>query len=253
MFVVMAVVLIFRPYGLLGREEAPGEARPGRRTGTAPLGARSTADSCGASSSRSSWPCWRRCLLSGSTISRSVLVMADDGHHRLSLRRQPALHAIGLGGNGLLRSCRLLRWWRLRGGAPGALRWTRRWNWRFLLAPTASLGSWRVIWSVGSAFGSDRRLLRHVESWPSRSSLWSVVYPVGVELTGGDDGILGIWPSAWASRAPRVYYYLTLVIACAGGIVACCATCRPCRPSVMPCGLAATRNAAFEAAAPGST
>ncbi len=35
-----------------------------------------------------------------------------------------------------------------------------------------------------------------------------------VELTGGDNGLVGIWPSAWASSRV-VYYYLTLVVAVA--------------------------------------
>lgn len=32
------------------------------------------------------------------------------------------------------------------------------------------------------------------------------------ELTGGDDGLLGLWPSAWAD-SPSAYYYLTLALA----------------------------------------
>ncbi len=46
--------------------------------------------------------------------------------------------------------------------------------------------------------------------------LWSIVFQ-WTSLTGGDDGILGIWPSAWAQG--RVYYYLVLVLT-VGGIVA---------------------------------
>ena len=43
---------------------------------------------------------------------------------------------------------------------------------------------------------------------------WSVAFQ-WVELTGGDNGILGVWPDAWAS-AKLVYYYLALAL-CAGG------------------------------------
>jgi branched-chain amino acid transport system permease protein len=46
---------------------------------------------------------------------------------------------------------------------------------------------------------------------------WSIVYQWG-SFTGGDDGILGIWPSAWVSDKV-VLYYLTMVI-CIGGILA---------------------------------
>jgi branched-chain amino acid transport system permease protein len=46
---------------------------------------------------------------------------------------------------------------------------------------------------------------------------WSIVFQWG-EFSGGDDGILGIWPAAWASEK-IVFYYLTLIL-CLGGILA---------------------------------
>lgn len=45
---------------------------------------------------------------------------------------------------------------------------------------------------------------------------WSIVFQWG-EFSGGDDGILGIWPAAWASEK-IVFYYLTLIL-CVGGIL----------------------------------
>ena len=45
--------------------------------------------------------------------------------------------------------------------------------------------------------------------------VWSVVFQWH-EVTGGDDGIVGVWPAAWASSR-LVYYYLALGI-CAGGV-----------------------------------
>ena len=45
---------------------------------------------------------------------------------------------------------------------------------------------------------------------------WSIVFQWDA-ATGGDDGILGVWPSAWASDR-MAYYYLTL-IAGVGGII----------------------------------
>ncbi len=44
--------------------------------------------------------------------------------------------------------------------------------------------------------------------------LWSIVFQWG-EVTGGDDGILSIWPSAWASSA-TAYYYVVLVLGVGG-------------------------------------
>jgi len=46
---------------------------------------------------------------------------------------------------------------------------------------------------------------------------WSIVFQWG-SVTGGDDGLLSIWPAAWASDK-IVFYYLTMVI-CIGGILA---------------------------------
>ena len=45
--------------------------------------------------------------------------------------------------------------------------------------------------------------------------LWSVAFQ-WTEVTGGDDGIVSIWPSSWASES-IVYYYLVLVLG-GGGI-----------------------------------
>ncbi|MEN8243841.1 MAG: ABC transporter permease [Thermodesulfobacteriota bacterium] len=45
---------------------------------------------------------------------------------------------------------------------------------------------------------------------------WSIVFQWG-EFTGGDDGILSIWPSDWASEK-IVFYYLTMIL-CLGGIL----------------------------------
>jgi branched-chain amino acid transport system permease protein len=45
---------------------------------------------------------------------------------------------------------------------------------------------------------------------------WSIVFQWG-EFTGGDDGLLTIWPSDWASEK-IIFYYLTMVL-CIGGIL----------------------------------
>ncbi|ESR23079.1 ABC transporter permease [Lutibaculum baratangense] len=41
--------------------------------------------------------------------------------------------------------------------------------------------------------------------------LWSIAFQ-WVPVTGGDNGILGVWPSGWAS-SPATYYWLTLAVA----------------------------------------
>ncbi len=44
--------------------------------------------------------------------------------------------------------------------------------------------------------------------------IWAVMFQA-VSVTGGDNGILGVWPAPWAAR-PQVFYWLTLAI-CTGG------------------------------------
>ncbi len=44
--------------------------------------------------------------------------------------------------------------------------------------------------------------------------VWAVMFQA-VSITGGDNGILGVWPAARAA-APRIYYWLTLAICTAG-------------------------------------
>ena len=46
--------------------------------------------------------------------------------------------------------------------------------------------------------------------------LWSLVYQWG-EFTGGDDGLVDIWPAAWLNNT-SIYFYFTVVIA-VGGIL----------------------------------
>ncbi len=44
--------------------------------------------------------------------------------------------------------------------------------------------------------------------------VWAIMFQA-VSVTGGDNGILGVWPAAWATD-PRTYYWLTLAICTAG-------------------------------------
>ena len=46
--------------------------------------------------------------------------------------------------------------------------------------------------------------------------VWSVVYQWD-DLTGGSNGVIGVWPSAWLS-SKTAYFYLALVL-CAGGVL----------------------------------
>jgi branched-chain amino acid transport system permease protein len=46
--------------------------------------------------------------------------------------------------------------------------------------------------------------------------VWAIMFQA-VSVTGGDNGILGVWPAAWATD-PRIYYWLTLAI-CSIGVL----------------------------------
>ena len=47
--------------------------------------------------------------------------------------------------------------------------------------------------------------------------VWAVAFQAS-DITGGDNGVLGVWPAAWAAD-PRVFYWVTLAL-CAGGTLA---------------------------------
>ena len=47
--------------------------------------------------------------------------------------------------------------------------------------------------------------------------VWAAMFQA-VEITGGDNGILGVWPAAWAAD-PRVFYAMTLVLAVAATLL----------------------------------
>ncbi|MCA8867882.1 MAG: ABC transporter permease [Rhodobacteraceae bacterium] len=74
--------------------------------------------------------------------------------------------------------------------------------------------------------------------------LWSLVYQWG-EFTGGDDGLLNIWPSDWLNDT-TVYYFLTLIIG-VGGILLL----RHAAHSPFGYGLRAARDSARQAEAMG--
>jgi branched-chain amino acid transport system permease protein len=44
--------------------------------------------------------------------------------------------------------------------------------------------------------------------------VWALAFQWG-DLTGGDNGVLGVWPDAWAADA-RIFYWMTLAL-CVGG------------------------------------
>ena len=205
MFVVMAVVLIFRPWGLLGRPEAPGQHG---QVGPPepPL--------------RSPPP---RLRAAGFALLAALLALpafADDFTLVLAVEIvimalfAASLHfAMGPGGmvsfghaaffgGGAYAAALLVKY----AGSPMEV--------ALLFAPAmagvlALVFGWFCVRLTGVYLAMLTLAFAQVG--------WSIVFQWG-EVTGGDDGILGIWPSEWASD--RLAFYYLSVLASAGGILA---------------------------------
>lgn len=204
MFVVMAIVLMIRPYGLFGREEAPGEhgqvGEPEKPI--KPMGK------------------WGKILallllvflfvLPQFTVKFIPILLTDV---ILACLFAASLHfMLGLGGMVSFGHAAFFG-----AGAYGAALMVHYastpMELALLMAPlaagfTAFIIGWFCIRLTGVYFAMLTLAFAQL--------LWSIVFQWG-EFTGGDDGIVGIWPSAWASDT-TVYYYLTLVIG-VGGIL----------------------------------
>ena len=204
MFVVMAVVLMLRPYGLFGRPEAPGEHG---QVGEPEQPIR---------------PLSRRGRLLAATLlfalialpfiadKFSVILMIDviivclfaaSLHFMLSLGGLVSFGHAAFFGGGAYAAALMVHY----AGTPMEL--------ALLLAPLAAgmlaiIIGWFCIRLTGVYFAMLTLAFAQL--------LWSIVFQWS-DVTGGDDGITSIWPSDWASES-IVYYYLTLTI-CAGGIV----------------------------------
>ncbi|HUN46202.1 MAG TPA: branched-chain amino acid ABC transporter permease, partial [Stellaceae bacterium] len=200
-FLVMAAVLILRPNGLLGRATARARGAAGLRE---PLISAAP-------------PALRR--LAWAALGVALIVPLFAGDYAVSILTELAifvlfaasLHFImgpggmasfghaayfGLGSYGVALA---VRFWALP--MAGALP----------LAPLlAGVGGLIFGWFVVRLSGVYLAML----TLAFAQIVWSVAFQ-SVSLTGGDNGILGVWPSEWA-RGRLTYYYLALVL-CLGG------------------------------------
>lgn len=202
MFVVMAVVLTLRPHGLLGREETPG-AQASIGPPQTPLAPLATPGRIAVS-----------ILLLGLALaplagSPFVIVLLIDV--LIVALFAASLHFIlGLGGLVSFGHAAFYG-----GGAYAAALFVHhaagRMELALLMAPLAAgflalIIGWLCLRLTGVYFAMLTLAFSQL--------LWSVAFQ-WTEVTGGDDGILNVWPSGWAS-ATTAYYYLTLVLATAG-------------------------------------
>lgn len=202
MFVVMAIVLIVRPYGLLGREEAPGDhGQVGEpEQPIAVLG-------------------WQGRWVVGILFAALLLLplfvgkfgtalmieifivclFAASLHFMLSLGGLVSFGHAAFFGGGAYAAALLVQY----ASTPMEL--------AILLAPLAAgclaaIIGWFCIRLTGVYFAMLTLAFAQL--------VWSIAFQWS-DVTGGDDGIVGIWPSTWASTS-FVYYYLTMVVACGG-------------------------------------
>ena len=232
MYIVMAVVLTIRPFGLLGSEEAQGEhgqqGQPAR-----PL---------------KPWSNRARLIAAGLVLALALIplfgfkflpVLLTDVF--IACLFAASLHFIlGLGGLVSFGHAAFYG-----AGAYAAALMVHYVNTpmelSLVLAPLAAgfaalIIGWFCIRLTGVYFAMLTLAFAQL--------LWSVAFQWG-DFTGGDDGMTSIWPSPWASGT-TVYYYLVLIIG-TGGIIAL----RHMAHSPFGYALRATRDSALRAEATG--
>ncbi|MEM8836866.1 MAG: ABC transporter permease [Pseudomonadota bacterium] len=204
MFVVMAVVLMVRPYGLLGREEVAGEhgqvgepERPikpasprARMVVAAGLALLATVPLFGGN--------FTQILITDIVI---FCLFAASLHFILGLGGLVSFgHAAYFGGGAYVAALLVSL-----AGTPMEI--------AFLLAPIgAGLGAVIIGWLCMRLTGVYFAML----TLAFAQLLWSLVYQ-WTEVTGGDDGIVDLWPSDWLNGT-TTYYYFTLLLG-VGGIL----------------------------------
>lgn len=204
MYVVMAIVLTVRPYGLLGREEVVGEhgqvGEPERPIKPAGTGVRLVIVFV---------------LLALMTLplagSHFLVILATDIiifclfaaslHFLLGLGGLVSFgHAAYFGGGAYVAGLLVVH-----ADAPMEL--------AFILAPLgAGLAAFIIGWLCLRLTGVYFAML----TLALAQLLWSLVFQWD-EFTGGDDGLVDIWPAAWLSEA-NAYFYFTVVVG-VGGIL----------------------------------
>jgi branched-chain amino acid transport system permease protein len=200
-FLVMAVVLIVRPYGLLGKPGSehgapPEPERPLRLLGTPGLAAL--------------WAVVALVAVSPLVADNFTVILLIDLmvatlfavtlHFIMGVGGMVSFgHAayLGLGAYGAALGVSLL-------GLPMEL--------AILAGPVAgALGALVFGWFCVRLSGVYFAML----TLAAAQIVWGIVYQ-WQEVTGGDDGIVGVWPSEWA-RSDIVYFYLAFVL-CLGGV-----------------------------------
>ena len=204
MFVVMAVVLIIKPYGLLGRVEITGEhgqvGEPERPI--APFGPRGKLLVGLVLLGLAALPVFGSKFALVLTIDIIIVCLfAASLHFILGLGGLVSFGHAAYFGGGAYAAALMVHY----ASSPMEL--------ALILAPLlagllAIIIGWFCIRLTGVYFAMLTLAFSQL--------LWSLVFQWG-EVTGGDDGMVDIWPSSWASDT-TVYYYVAFIIGI-GGII----------------------------------
>lgn len=203
-FVVMAAVLAVRPWGLLGRPDAALRlAGSGGRRTWRPLDARGRALAAAAIVAAALLPLVAGSYLIGVATEILIFVLFAASLHLLMTGGGLASfgHAafFGLGAYAAALAVK-------DAGASMA--------WALAAAPVAGLVAaalfgWFCVRLSGITFAMITLAVAQL--------VWAVIFQWNA-VTGGDNGLLGVWPASWASD-PRIFYGLTLAITVAGVVL----------------------------------
>ncbi|WPH14307.1 ABC transporter permease [Variovorax paradoxus] len=201
-FIVMAIVLVWRPWGLLGRPQAPSryvgmQEEPLRRASkgylwlVAALGMALMAMPLLTADSPYTTVLMIDLLIAALFAASLHFIMGPAGMHSFG-------HAayFGLGAYGAALLVRA-------SGMPMEL--------ALIVAPlVAAIGAFVYGWFAVRLSGVYLAML----TLAFAQITWAVVYQWD-SFTGGSNGLTGVWPSEWLSDK-RTYYWLTLVLVAAG-------------------------------------
>jgi branched-chain amino acid transport system permease protein len=205
MFVVMIVVLMIRPYGLFGREEVAGEhgqvGEPERPIKPASTLARAVVTA--AVVVLALLPLYGSAY--AQVLATDVLIFclfAASLHFLLGTGGLVSFgHAAYYGGGAYVAALLITH-----ANSPMEL--------AFLLAPLgAGLAALAIGWVCLRLTGVYFAML----TLAFAQLVWSLVFQWG-DVTGGDDGLVNIWPAEWL-KDTTVYFYFTLIFAVAGIVV----------------------------------
>lgn len=201
LFLVMAVVLVLRPQGLLGREEHINpQAHEGEETMLRP-------------------PARLSGLVLLGSVAALALLPALAGDYLLIIVSEILIFALFAASLQLLMGIAGIisfghaAYFGL--GAYGAALVVKHFGWpmegAFFAAPIlATLGALVFGWFCVRLHGVYLAML----TLAFAQIAWSLAFQ-WVGVTGGDNGILGVWPSGWAAGAPAFFWLTLLLIALA--------------------------------------